>query len=97
MVDPRNIIYKARMNFENKSNVTIGYFKNNKFVFHSCNVGKGIIPNDWRTKILNHLVECSYLTIREVLELADIKISDDAEIKLTSKGDLINFFSGSGN
>ena len=97
MVDPRNIIYKARMNFENKSNVTIGYFKNNKFVFHSCNVGKGIIPNDWRTKILNHLVECSYLTIREVLEFAGIKMSDDAEIKLTSKGDLINFFSGSGN
>lgn len=97
MVDPRNIIYKTRMNFENKSNVTIGYFKDGKFIFHSCNVGKGIVPNDWRTKILNHLVECSYLTVREVLELADIKISDDAEIKLTSKGDLINFFSGSGN
>lgn len=97
MVDPRNIIYKTRMNFENKSNVTIGYFKNNKFVFHSCNVGNRIIPSDWRIKILNHLVECSYLTVREVLELADIKISDDSEIKLTSKGDLINFFSGSGN
>ena len=97
MVDPRNIIYKARMNFENKSDVTIGYFKDGKFMFHSCNVGNGQVPNDWRTKILNHLVECSYLTVREVLELADIKISDDAEIKLTSKGDLINFFSESEN
>jgi hypothetical protein len=66
-------------------------------VFHSCNVGHGQIPNDWRSKILNHLMECSYLTIREILELAGIEISDDAEIKLTSKGDLINFFSESGN
>lgn len=97
MVDPRNIIYKTRMNFEDKSDVTIGYFKDGKFVFHSCNVGHGQIPNDWRSKILNHLMECSYLTIREILELADIEISDDAEIKLTSKGDLINFFSESGN
>lgn len=97
MVDPRNIIYKTRMNFEDKSNVTLGYFKNGKFVFHSCNVGHGQIPNDWRSKILNHLMECSYLTIREILELAGIEISDDAEIKLHSKGDLINFFSESGN
>ena len=97
MVDPRNIIYKARMKFENKNDVTIGYFKDGKFVFHSCNVGNGIIPSDWRTKILNHLVGCSYLTIREVLDLAGIKISDDAEVKLSSKGDLINFFSESGN
>lgn len=97
MVDPRNIIYKTQMNFENKSDVTLGYFKDGKFVFHSCNVGYGQTPNDWRCKILNHLMECSYLTIREILELADIEISDDAEIKLTSKGDLINFFSESGN
>ena len=97
MVDPRNIIYKTQMNFENKSDVTLGYFKDGKFVFHSCNVGYGLVPNDWRQKILNHLVNCSYLTVREVLKRADVKISDDAEIKLTSKGDLINFFSGSGN
>ena len=97
MVDPRNIIYKTQMTFENKRDVTIGYFKDNKFVFHSCNIGNGLVPNDWRIKILNHLVECSYLTLREVFELAGIKISDDSEIKLTSKGDLINFFSGSGN
>ncbi len=97
MVDPRNIIYKARMQFENKKDVTLGYFKDGKFIFHSCNVGNGIVPGVWREKILNHLVQCSYLTIREVFELADIKISDDSEIKFTSKGDLINFFSESGN
>ena len=97
MVDPRNIIYKTQMNFENKSDVTIGYFKDGKFVFHSCSVGNGRVPNDWRIKILNHLTNCSYLKIRDVFELAGIKISDDAEIKLASKGDLINFFSESGN
>ena len=97
MVDPRNIIYKTQMNFENKSDVTLGYFKDGKFVFHSCNVGYGLVPSGWRQKILNHLVNCSYLTVREVFERAGVKISEDAEIKLTSKGDLINFFSGSGN
>lgn len=93
MVDPRNIIYKARMEFENKTDVTLGFFKDNKFVFHSCNVGNGRVPNDWRTKILAHLCECKYLTLREVLEFKGITISDDSEIKLNSKGDLINFFS----
>jgi hypothetical protein len=93
MVDPRNIIYKAGMEFENKSDVTLGFFKDNKFVFHSCNVGNGRVPNDWRIKILEHLQECKYLTLREVLELNGITISDDSEIKLNSKGDLINFFS----
>lgn len=93
MVDPRNIIYKARMEFENKSDVTLGFFKDDKFVFHSCNVGNGRVPNDWRIKILEHLQECKYLTLRKVLELSGITISDDSEIKLNSKGDLINFFS----
>lgn len=93
MVDPRNIIYKARMEFENKTDVTLGFFKDNKFVFHSCNVGNGRVPNDWRIKILEHLQGCKYLTLREVLELNGITISDDSEIKLNSKGDLINFFS----
>lgn len=93
MVDPRNIIYKARMEFENKTDVTLGFFKDNKFVFHSCNVGNGRVPNDWRIKILEHLQACKYLTLREVLELNGITISDDSEIKLNSKGDLINFFS----
>lgn len=93
MVDPRNIIYKARMEFENKIDVTLGFFKDNKFVFHSCNVGNGRVPNDWRIKILEHLQGCKYLTLREVLELNGITISDDAEVKLNTKGDLINFFS----
>lgn len=93
MVDPRNIIYKAAMEFENKRNVTLGFFKDNKFVFHSCNIGNGIIPNNWRIQILEHLSGCKYLTLREVLELKGIVVSDDSEIKLNSKGDLINFFS----
>ena len=93
MVDPRNIIYKAAMEFENQRNVTLGFFKDNKFVFHSCNIGNGIVPNNWRTQILEHLSRCKYLTLREVLELKGIVISDDSEVKLNSKGDLINFFS----
>ena len=93
MVDPRNIIYKARMEFKDKRDVTLGFFKDNKFIFHSCNVGNGKVPSNWRTKILEHLCECKYLTLREVLELRGIAISDDSETKLNSKGDLINFFS----
>ena len=92
MVDPRHIIYKARMNFKGATDVTLGYFRDGRFVFHSCNVGNGRIPNDWRTKILNHLTQCSYLTIREVLQLAGIPEDPDSEIKIKSKGDLINFF-----
>lgn len=97
MVDPRNIIYKTEMSFSNMRDVTLGYFKNGKFVFHSCNVGKGVVPTSIREKILNHLVNCNYLTVRKVLQMKGIRISKDSEIKLTSKGDLINFFSGSGN
>lgn len=92
MVDPRHIIYKARMNFKGATDVTLGYFRDGRFVFHSCNVGNGRIPNDWRTKILNHLTQCSYLTIREVLQLAGIPEDPNSDIKIESKGDLINFF-----
>lgn len=95
MVDPRNIIYKAHVEFEDKQDVTLGYFKDGKFVFHSCNVGNGRVPNDWRMKILEHLTQCSYLTVRQVLEFAGIEITDDSENKLTSKGDIINFFTES--
>ena len=97
MVDPRNIIYKAEMSFSNKRDVTLGYFKDGNFVFHSCNVGQGLVPTSIREKILNHLVDCNYLTVRKVIEMKGIRISEDSEVKLTSKGDLINFFSGSGN
>lgn len=93
MVDPRNIIYQTRMKFENKSDVTLGYFKDGKFIFHSCAIGNGRVPGIWRTLILQHLVCCNYLKLRDVLELAGIGISDDSEIKLNSKGELINFFS----
>lgn len=93
MVDPRNVIYKARMEFENKKDVTLGFFKDGNFVFHSCNVGNGRVPTDYRQKIVDHLTQCSYLTLRNVLMLKGIAITDDAEIKLNTKGDLINFFS----
>lgn len=93
MVDPRNIIYQTRMKFEGKSDVTLGYFKDGKFTFHSCAIGNGRVPGIWRTLILQHLTSCNYLKLRDVLELAGIEISDDSEIKLSSKGELINFFS----
>lgn len=93
MVDPRNVIFKARMEFENKKDVTLGFFKDGKFIFHSCNVGNGIIPTDYRKKILGHLMMCKYLTLRDVLMFKGIAIHDDAEVRLTTKGDLINFFS----
>lgn len=94
MVDPRSIIYKAHVNFKNKSDVTLGYFKDGKFIFHSCNVGNGRVPSTYREKILNHLIECKYLSLKDVLEFAGIEINDESEIKLTSKGELINFFTG---
>lgn len=93
MVDPRNVIYKARLKFEDKRDVTLGFFKNGKFVFHSCNVGNNVVPTTYREKILQHLMNCEYLTLRDVLAYKDIEIRDDAEIKLNTKGDLINFFS----
>lgn len=93
MVDPRHIIHKARMEFEGKRGVTLGFFKDGKFIFHSCNVGNNCVPTEYRTKILEHLSQCSYLTVQEVLKLKGIAVSDDAEVKLFSKGDLINFFS----
>jgi hypothetical protein len=93
MVDPRNVIYRTNLSFENARDITLGFFQDGKFVFHSCQIGKGIIPNEIRTNILNHLISCHYLTVREVLERAGITISDDAETKLMSKGDLLEFFS----
>lgn len=93
MVDPRNVIYKARMEFENKKDVTLGFFKDGKFIFHSCNVGNGRVPTSYRQKILEHLMMCKYLTLRDILMLKGVAIHDDAEIRLNTKGDLINFFS----
>ena len=93
MVDPRNIFFKAEMAFENKRDVTLGYIKDGNFVFHSCNVGNGLVPTTFREKILTHLQQCEYLSLRTVLEFKGINIVDDSEVKLLSKGDLINFFS----
>lgn len=93
MVDPRNVIYRTNLSFENAKDVSLGFFQDGKFVFHSCQIGKGQIPNEIRTTILDHLISCHYLTVREVFERAGITISDDAETKLTSKGDLLEFFS----
>jgi hypothetical protein len=93
MVDPCSVVFKARLEFESKRDVTLGFFKDGKFIFHSCNVGNGIIPTDYRQKILEHLMGCEYLTLRDVLTFKGITIDDDAEIKLNTKGDLINFFS----
>lgn len=93
MVDPRNVIYRTNLSFENAKDVTLGFFQDGKFVFHSCQVGKGIVPGRMRTAILDHLVSCHYLTVREVFERAGITILDDAETKLMSKGDLLEFFS----
>lgn len=93
MVDPRNVIYRTNLSFENARDVTLGFFQDGKFVFHSCQIGKGIIPNEIRTDILKHLTSCHYLTVREVFERAGITILDDAETKLVTKGDLLEFFS----
>ena len=95
MIDPRNIIFKGLMEFKDKTDVTLGFFKDGKFIFHSCNVGHGQVPNEWRIKILEHLTQCSYLTMRQVFELAGIKITKDSENELISKGDIINFFTES--
>jgi hypothetical protein len=91
MVDPRSVIFQTRLTCE-KRDVTLGYFKDGKFVFHSCSVGNGIVPTTYREMILNHLTQCTYLTVREVLVLAGIEIDPNSEIRLDSKGALIDFF-----
>jgi len=93
MVNPKNITYRTHLKMEGKTNVTLGFFKDNKFFFHSCCVGNNIIPNKYRQNILEHLAQCKYLSVRQVLTAAGVEISDDAEVKLISKGDLIKFFS----
>lgn len=91
MVDPRSVVFQTRLTCE-KRDVTLGYFKDGRFVFHSCSVGNGIVPTTYREMILNHLTQCTYLTVREVLVLAGIEIDSNSEIRLDSKGALIDFF-----
>lgn len=96
MVDPNNIIYETEMSIENKSDITLGFFKGGKFYFHSCQIGKGRIPNNIREQILEHLIGMKYLTIREVLERANVEIVDSPDedtISLNTRGELIEFFS----
>lgn len=96
MVDPRSIVYSTEMEFENMRMPTLGFFQDGKFVFHSCNIGSGRIPNNWRTLILQQLIKTKYLTIREVLECANVEIVDSADentVSLNTRGELIEFFS----
>jgi hypothetical protein len=96
MVDPNNIIYETEMLVENKSDITVGFFKEGKFYFHSCQIGKGCIPNDIREQILKHLIQMKYLTVREVLEKANVEIVDSPDedtVSLNTRGELIEFFS----
>ena len=96
MVDPNNIVYQTEMDVNNKNDLTLGFFKDGKFYFHSCNVGNGIIPNVIRFKILEHLVNMKYLTIREVLKMANVEIVDSPDedtVSLNTRGELIEFFS----
>lgn len=93
MVDPRNVVYRCHLDLSNCRDKTIGFFQDGKFVFHSCQIGNNIVPGKIRTSILEHLTSCHYLTVREVLEIAGIDVSDDADVKLCSKGDLLDFFS----
>lgn len=96
MVDPRSIIYSTEMEFENKSMPTLGFFRDGKFVFHSCNIGNSRIPSEWRESILQLLVKTKYLTLREVLEMANVEIVSEADediVSLNTRGELIEFFS----
>lgn len=96
MVDPRSIIYSTEMEFENKTTPTLGFFRNGKFVFHSCNVGNGRVPSQWREPILQFLVKTKFLTLREVLEMANVEIVSEADedtVSLNTRGELIEFFS----
>ncbi len=96
MVDPNNVIYQSEITVENKSDITLGFFKEGKFYFHSCNIGNGIIPSDIRFNILKHLINMKYLTIREVLKMANVEIVDSPDedtVSLNTRGELIEFFS----
>ena len=96
MVDPNNVIYQSEITVENKSDITLGFFKEGKFYFHSCYVGNGNIPSDISFKILKHLINMKYLTIREVLERVNVEIVDSPDedtVSLNTRGELIEFFS----
>lgn len=94
MVDPNNIIYQAELNGGTVSDMTIGFFHDGKFVFHMCKIGNGRVPSEMREKILYFLVSTKYITVREVLELAGVTITDEnPDVVLATKGDIMGFFS----
>lgn len=96
MVNPNSIIYDTEMEIENKPQLTLGFIKNSKFVFHSCSVGKGRVPSGIERNILEHLVQMNYLKIKDVFELAGVEIvdlPDEDTVSLTNRGELLEFFS----
>ena len=84
------------MEVENKPQLTLGFIKDSKFVFHSCSVGKRCVPSGIEQNILEHLVQMNYLKIKDIFELAGVEIVDSPDedtISLTNRGELLEFFS----
>ena len=96
MVNPNSVIYDTEMEIENKPQLTLGFIKDSKFVFHSCSVGKGRVPSGIERNILEHLVQMNYLKIKDIFELAGVEIVDSPDedtVSLTNRGELLEFFS----
>lgn len=96
MVNPNSVIYDTEMEVENKPQLTLGFIKDSKFVFHSCSVGKGRVPSGIERNILEHLVQMNYLKIKNIFELAGVEIVDSPDedtVSLTNRGELLEFFS----
>jgi hypothetical protein len=96
MVNPNSVIYDTEMEIENKPQLTLGFIKDSKFVFHSCSVGKGRVPSGIEQNILEHLVQMNYLKIKNIFELAGVEIVDSPDedtVSLTNRGELLEFFS----
>lgn len=96
MVDPNSVIYDTEMTVEDKPQLTLGFIKDSKFVFHSCSVGKGRVPGTIEWNILNHLVQMEYLKIKDIFELAGVETvesPDEDIVTLTNRGELLEFFS----
>ena len=96
MVNPNSVIYDTEMEVESKPQLTLGFIKDSKFVFHSCSVGKGRVPSGIERNILEHLVQMNYLKIKDIFELAGVEIIDSPDedtVSLTNRGELLEFFS----
>lgn len=96
MVNPNSVIYDTEMEVENKLQLTLGFIKDSKFVFHSCSVGKGRVPSGIERNILEHLVQMNYLKIKDIFEFAGVEIVDSPDedtVSLANRGELLEFFS----